>query len=97
MKLVALILADHCDADGFCWPSYRRIAERCCLSERSVRRHVSELIEAGVVHKVRTGGVVTAKGGGAWVTNPYRVNADALAGLPSLLSRRTTCVHSGHG
>ncbi len=51
VKLVALILADHCDADGFCWPSYRRIAERSCLSERSVRRHVHELIESRCRHE----------------------------------------------
>ena len=47
VKLVALVLADHCDSDGFCWPSYRRLAERSCLSERSVRRHVAGLIAAG--------------------------------------------------
>lgn len=86
MKLVALVLADHCDADGFCWPSYRRIAERSCLSERSVRRHVRELIAAGVVTKVRTGSVTTRDGRRLRVTNAYRVNADALAHRPSLLS-----------
>ncbi len=86
MKLVALILADHCDADGFCWPSYRRIAERSCLSERSVRRHVRELIDCGVVAKVRTGHVTTKDGRRLRVTNAYRVNASALADRPSLLS-----------
>ena len=95
MKLVALILADHCDADGFCWPSYRRIAERSCLSERSVRRHVHELIERGVVAKVRTGHVTTKDGRRLRVTNAYRVNADALADRPSLLSH-SRGVDSGH-
>jgi DNA-binding Lrp family transcriptional regulator len=86
VKLVALILADHCDADGFCWPSYRRIAERSCLSERSVRRHVRELIESGVVAKVRTGCVATKDGRRVRITNAYRLDADALADRPSLLS-----------
>lgn len=91
MKLVALILADHSDADGFCWPSYRRIAERSCLSERSVRRHVHELA-AGVVTKVRTGHVTTKDGRRLRVTNAYRVNADVLAGRPSLLSTAAVCI-----
>ena len=89
MKLVALILADHADADGICWPSYRRIAERACLSERTVRRHVSALVDAGVLQKVRTGGVVTREGERVWVSNQYRIEAEALAGLPSLLKAVT--------
>lgn len=96
MKLVALILADHCDADGFCWPSYRRIAERSCLSERSVRRHVHELIERGVVTKVRTGHVTTKDGRRLRVTNAYRVSADALAGTPSLLSTAGVSIVDAH-
>ena len=92
VKLVALILADHSDADGFCWPSYRRLAERSCLSERSVRRHVHELIEGGVVTKVRTGCVTTKGGRRLRITNAYRVNADALAGRPSLLSTAEVCI-----
>lgn len=92
VKLVALILADHCDADGFCWPSYRRLAERSCLSERSVRRHVHELINGGVVTKVRTGHVTTKGGRRLRITNAYRVNADALAGSPSLLSTAEVCI-----
>lgn len=92
VKLVALILADHCDADGFCWPSYRRLAERSCLSERSVRRHVHELIAGGIVTKVRTGCVTTKGGRRLRITNAYRVNADALAGRPSLLSTAEVCI-----
>jgi hypothetical protein len=92
VKLVALILADHCDADGFCWPSYRRIAERSCLAERTVRRHVHELMDAGVVTKVRTGHVTTKDGRRLRVTNAYRVNGDALADLPSLLSTVDVCI-----
>ena len=55
VKLVAMILADHADADGVCWPSYRRVAQRSCLGERTVRRYVRELIERGIVTKLNTG------------------------------------------
>jgi hypothetical protein len=86
VKLVALILADHADSDGLCWPSYRRIAERACASERSVRRHVAELIASGVVTKLRTGYVTSRDGRRHRVSNAYRIEADALAARPSLLS-----------
>lgn len=85
VKLVALILADHADSDGICWPSYRRIAERSCLSERTVRRYVGELVRAGVVRKLKTGGLTSEGGARVWTTNHYRIEAEALAALPSLL------------
>jgi DNA-binding Lrp family transcriptional regulator len=84
VKLVALILADHADSDGVCWPSYRRIAERSCLSERTVRRHVHELIRQGVIRKLRTGGGVADSGDREWVTNRYRIDAETLAAMPAL-------------
>lgn len=87
IKLVALVLADHADADGICWPSYRRIAERSCLAERTVRRYVHELIDLGVIVKLRTGTVVKKPGGGTIrLSNAYMINADAIAANPSLLS-----------
>lgn len=85
-KLVAIVLADHADSDGLCWPSYRRIADRTGLDSRSVRRHVSKLLELGVVKKIRTGSVVKSNGVAYRVTNAYRLNAVALARMPSLLS-----------
>ena len=92
VKLVALILADHADADGFCWPSYRRIAERSCLSERTVRRYVHVLMDAGFVTKVRTGSVTSKSGRRLRTTNAYRIDADALAACPSLLSTDGLCI-----
>jgi len=84
VKLVALILADHADSDGVCWPSYGRLAERSCMSERTVRRHVAELCSLGVVRKLRTGGVVSDGGRRAYVSNRYRIDADVLAAMPAL-------------
>jgi len=84
VKLVALILADHADSDGVCWPSYRRIAERSCLSERTVRRHVHYLIDRGIVRKLRTGGGVAEEGARSYVSNRYRLDAEILAAMPAL-------------
>lgn len=84
-KLIALILADHADSDGVCWPSQRRIAERSCVAKRTVRKHVAILIEAGVITKVRGGSVVTQNGERLRITNAYRINQAALETCPSLL------------
>jgi Helix-turn-helix domain len=97
VKLVALILADHADSDGICWPSYRRIAERSCLAGRTVRRYVHELIDAGVVTQLRVGHVTTVDGRRLRLTSAYRVNADVLAGMPSLLSTGDPCIVASHG
>jgi len=79
LKLVALILADHADSDGLCWPSYRKIAERACLSERSVRRHVKELQELQIVTKMRTGTIVKRDGESFRISNAYRLNAHVIS------------------
>ena len=86
VKLVALILADHADGDGYCWPSHRRIAERGRISERSVRRHTCELMELGLLVKVRSARMTCQGGRPCRVTNAYRMSAEALEALPSLLS-----------
>lgn len=79
LKLVAIILADHADAEGLCWPSYRKIAERANIHERSVQRHIKELIDLGVISKLRTGTLIKTNGGEIQrVTNLYRVNAHVL-------------------
>ena len=86
VKLVAMILADHADADGVCWPSYRRVAQRSCLGERTVRRYVRELIERGIVTKLNTGrGPAKGETAGSWTPNLYRIESVALVALPSLL------------
>ena len=50
-KLVLLALADHANADGECWPSMKRIAERSDISTRHVSRAINELIDLGLVEK----------------------------------------------
>jgi hypothetical protein len=91
VKLVALLLADHCDAEGYCWPSYRRLAEKSCLSERTVARHVHELIASGLLVKVRSGRMSWRDGRPWRVTNAYRMSAEALESLPPLISPEVAC------
>ncbi|HEY7823931.1 MAG TPA: helix-turn-helix domain-containing protein [Acidimicrobiia bacterium] len=50
-KLVLLALADHSNADGECWPSMKRIAERSDISPRHVSRAIDELVDLGLVEK----------------------------------------------
>lgn len=78
LKLVAIILADHADADGVCWPSYRRIAQQGNMSERNVARHVRELVELGIVTKLRTGTIVKQGDKSIRISNAYRMNAHVL-------------------
>jgi DNA-binding transcriptional ArsR family regulator len=85
-KLVAVILADHADSEGICFPSYRKIAERSGLDERSVRRHVKALIEMGVVSKLRTGTIKKSEGRTIRISNAYRIHASKLVGYRVLLS-----------
>ena len=47
--LVLLALADAADDDGLCWPSQAVLARKARISERSARRHIEFLREAGLV------------------------------------------------
>jgi len=48
-----MALADEADDSGFCFPSHRRIALKCTITERSVRRMIRLLAERRylVVHQ----------------------------------------------
>lgn len=48
-KLVLMALADEADDSGFCFPSQRRLAWKCSISERTARRMVSFLASKGYV------------------------------------------------
>lgn len=50
-KLVLMALADHANADGECWPSMNRIAQRTGISSRQVSTHITSLVAAGFVVK----------------------------------------------
>ena len=47
-KLVLLMLANYTNPDtGQCNPSQKRLAEKCCMSLASVKRHIESLEESG--------------------------------------------------
>jgi hypothetical protein len=84
LKLTLLILADHCDAEGVCWPSYATVAARACCSRRQAITNVQRLIDTGFVEIVELGGRRPNGKGGANVSNLFRINEQLLASLPSL-------------
>lgn len=53
LKGVLTVLADLADEDHSCWPSMEYIGDKVEVSERSVRRHLTQLEEAGLLLKVR--------------------------------------------
>lgn len=48
-KLVLLKLADNANDDGYCWPSYKHVADQCEISRRSAMRHIAELEKEGFI------------------------------------------------
>lgn len=46
-RLVMLCLADFADDSGTCWPSMRRIAEKCCMTERGAQKILRRLEAEG--------------------------------------------------
>lgn len=55
-KVVLLALADHADDDGKCWPSIPLVAQKACISVRTVQRVLITLESDGLVKRVhRTG------------------------------------------
>lgn len=50
-KVVLLVLADHADDSGLCWPSRATIAERTELSLRSVADQLRVLEAAGLISR----------------------------------------------
>lgn len=52
-KVVLLALADRArPEDGTCWPGLKHVAAMCSLEERTVRRQVAALEEAGLLERV---------------------------------------------
>lgn len=41
-KLILMSLADAADESGLCWPRIKVIAEKCCVSERTVQRAIKD-------------------------------------------------------
>lgn len=72
-KLLLLALADHADDEGNnCWPSVEYLAWKTSLSERHVRRMLSDLRAQGVLIPV------DREAGGRHRSVVYRVDLDVL-------------------
>lgn len=50
-KLVYIYLHDRCDKNKMAWPGVKTIARDLSISDRTVRRAVKDLEEAGLVRK----------------------------------------------
>lgn len=53
--LVYLAVAAHADRDGVCWPSRESVAAMTGLSEQSVKKGGSELVQAGLLAREQDG------------------------------------------
>lgn len=48
-KLVLIKLADNASDQGECWPSYQHIADQCEIDRSTVRKHIKQLAEQGLL------------------------------------------------
>ncbi len=83
-RLVLLAIADHAHDDGRdAWPSQERLARKCRVSVRTVRRAVDELVALGELEVDEYHGRPPSENGGRW-THRYVIHmlADNLTGNP---------------
>lgn len=86
-KVLLLALADIADDQGFCWPSNRTLAEKCCTSERTVQRMLKQFEDLGLITIERR-----FTEAGRQTSNGYRM---ALGRTPDNLSP-STCHRPAH-
>ncbi len=64
-KLVLAALADHANANGYCYPSITRLAARCEVDRRTAMRAIRLLEQQGHIRAERKSGVNTS-----YIVNP---------------------------
>jgi pyocin large subunit-like protein len=70
-KFVLVALADHANDDGFCYPRQSTLARMTAQSERTVRRHLKQLEEVGLIRReVRRWDDGKFKSDGYWLLAP---------------------------
>ena len=94
-KLVLMALADEADDTGVCFPSQRRLAAKCSITDRTVRRMLVELETKGYVRLERR-----LRADGSRASNVYRLKCadppDKLsAGADTDVRRPRTTVSRG--
>ena len=68
-KIVLYWLADHYNqSTGECFPSHKRLAELCEMTDRSVRLHLDQLAEAGLISVVKR-----TRDNGSQTSNSYHL------------------------
>jgi hypothetical protein len=82
-RLVMLVLAEHADEHGVCYPSVARICARSGMGERGVQGVLKRLHDRGHI-------VIDANGGKRGA-NLYRLNMTATPAPDAPLDPRTTC------
>ena len=86
-KFVLLILADHCDIRGVCWPSQERLARYTSLSVRTVSRCIKQLLEDDWLTVLR-------KSKGTGISTKYQLNLKRIVEVPEAVSG--TIQSTGH-
>jgi len=94
-QCLLLLLADHADEAGHCFPSYRRLAADACVSPRTAMRKIEALVAAGLVRKA-----ARRRPGGGDSANAYWLLAEAAELRPARKEGRslrgvTGCVTEG--
>lgn len=72
-KAILLVLMAHSDQDGRCHVAQATIAREAQCSERAIRDHVPQLIEAGLVEVIESGGRRSAGVGRGRPATRYRL------------------------
>ncbi len=95
--LVHLALADFADDQGVCWPSQKRISDKCKSSERHVRRIIKQMVDDGQI-------MIVEKSNGVTTNNKYRLLMDRTSrpvfdigqDFQDILTGQTSPVATGH-
>jgi hypothetical protein len=89
-KLTLLVLANHADQSGACWPSLTTITRKASLRRQTVLEALADLAEAGAL---------SIQPGNRRRSNRYQLYIGASISVPLRSTRRTTVVqrvdHSG--
>lgn len=83
-KLVLLVLANHANEKGFCWPSYATLARECSMDRRSVMRVMVKLKASGLVRRERR---FPSNGYYLLVTKGHQVRKQVVTGTTPLVTK----------
>lgn len=61
-RLMMLAIADYCDEQGSCYPSYRRLAMKCNVARRTAVKTCNRLVASGDLAIVKFAGIETKQG-----------------------------------